>query len=42
MSMYAGMSWPGVPQTPAFEMIPNARQVYSQVRAAQSSTSRAG
>jgi hypothetical protein len=41
-SMYAGTSWPGIAQPPAFEMIPDARRVYSQVRAAQSSTSRAG
>ena len=43
MAMYAGTAWPGVPQPPAFEMIPDARQVYAQIRdAQQASLTRAG
>lgn len=43
MAMYAGTPWPGVVQTPAFELIPAARQVYAQIREAQqSSAGRAG
>lgn len=34
-SMYAGTSWPGVPQAPSFEMIDGARQVYDIIREAQ-------
>jgi hypothetical protein len=37
LSMYAGTSWPGVAQVPAFEMIPDARQVYDIIRQAQQS-----
>ena len=33
--MYAGMSWPGVAQPPAFELIPDAKRVYDFVREAQ-------
>ena len=34
-AMYAGTSWPGIPQTPSFEMIPEAKRVYDIVREAQ-------
>ena len=34
-SMYAGTSWPGVPQQTAFEQIPDARNVYDMIRKAQ-------
>jgi Bacterial PH domain len=34
-AMSAGMSWPGMPQIPAFEMISDARRVYSIIREAQ-------
>jgi len=34
-AMYAGMSWPGMPQISAFEMISDARRVYSIIREAQ-------
>ena len=34
-AMYAGTSWPGVPQTPSFEMIPDPRRVYNIIREAQ-------
>jgi hypothetical protein len=34
-AFYAGTSWPGVPQTPSFEMIPDARRVYDIIREAQ-------
>lgn len=37
MSMYAGTSWPGIPQVPALEMIPDARRVYDIIRQAQQS-----
>jgi len=36
--MYAGMTWPGVPQAPALEMIPDARRVYAVIREAQQAT----
>jgi hypothetical protein len=35
MAMFAGASWPGVPQASAFELIPDARTVYAQIREAQ-------
>lgn len=34
-AMYAGMSWPGMPQLSALEMIPDARRVYAMIREAQ-------
>jgi hypothetical protein len=34
-AMYAGMSWPGMPQVPSFEMIPDVRRVYSIIQSAQ-------
>jgi Bacterial PH domain len=34
-AMYAGTYWPGMPQTPSFEMIPDARRVYNLLREAQ-------
>ena len=34
-AMYAGMSWPGVPQVPSFEMIPDVRRVYGIIQTAQ-------
>jgi len=34
-AMYADTSWPGVPQTPSFEMIRDARNVYNIIREAQ-------
>jgi hypothetical protein len=34
-AMYAGISWPGIPQIPAFEMIPDARRVYAVIGDAQ-------
>jgi hypothetical protein len=36
-AFYSGTSWPGVPQTPSFEMIPDARRVYDIIRDAQMS-----
>ena len=33
--MYEGTAWPGVPRVPAFELIPDARRVFSLVREAQ-------
>jgi hypothetical protein len=39
-TMYQGLSWPGVPQTPGFEMIPDARSVYAIVRDAQRASER--
>jgi len=39
VSMFGGAGWPGAPQTPSFEGIPEARQVYAQIRAAQHSPS---
>jgi hypothetical protein len=41
MAMFAGASWPGVPQAAAFELIPDARKVYAQIREAQGSAARA-
>jgi hypothetical protein len=38
-AMYAGASWPGLPQVASFEMIPDARRVYSIIRDAQRATS---
>jgi len=40
-AMYAGTSWPGIPQTPSFEMIPDARRVYDIIREAQMAPARA-
>ena len=37
--MYGGTWWPGLQQTPSFEMIPDARRVYDMVRDAQRGTS---
>jgi hypothetical protein len=34
-AMYSGMSWPGVPQVPSFEMIPDVRRVYGIIQTAQ-------
>lgn len=34
-TMYAGTAWPGIPQPPSFEMIPDARRVYNLLREAQ-------
>ena len=34
-AVYAGLSWPGMPHIPSFEMIPEARQVYGIIRDAQ-------
>jgi hypothetical protein len=36
---FAGADWPGMPRPPAFELIPNAKQVYDRVREAQRSAS---
>lgn len=33
--MYEGTTWPGVPRVPAFELIPDARRVFSLIREAQ-------
>ena len=35
MAMYSGMSWPGVPQVPSFEMISEVRRVYGIIQTAQ-------
>lgn len=35
LTMYAGFAWPGVAQTPSFELIPDARTVYGIIRDAQ-------
>ncbi len=32
---FGGPGWPGMPQTPSFEQIPDARRVYAQIRQAQ-------
>jgi len=37
-AMYSGMTLPGMYQVPAFEMIPDARRVYSVIRYAQRGT----
>jgi hypothetical protein len=34
-ALHAGTSWPGVPQTPSFEMIADAHRVYDILREAQ-------
>jgi hypothetical protein len=34
-TFYGNISWPGATQTPAFEMIPDARSVYNIIREAQ-------
>ena len=34
-ALYAGMAWPGVPQAPSFEMIPDVRRVHAIIRDAQ-------
>lgn len=34
-AMHAGRSWPGLPQVPSLEMIPEARRVYAIIREAQ-------
>jgi hypothetical protein len=40
-AMTAGFAWPGLPQVPSFEMIPDAKRVYAIIRdAQQASTSR--
>jgi hypothetical protein len=36
--MYAGTPWPGMTQPPAFELIPDARRVYTIVRDAQAAS----
>ena len=36
----AGLEWPGMPRPPAFELIPNAKQVYDMIREAQREASR--
>lgn len=38
-SWWGGTAWPGAPQAaPSFEMIPDAKRVYEQIREAQSNT----
>ncbi len=39
-TMYAGISWPGVPRITSFEMIPEARRVYDIIRQAQQASRR--
>jgi Bacterial membrane flanked domain. len=39
-AFYAGTAWPGVPQTPSFEMIPDAHRVYDIIREAQLDSTR--
>ncbi len=43
-SFFAGAGWPGMSkfQPPSFEMIENARQVYTQIRDAQGAVQRIG
>jgi hypothetical protein len=36
----AGLDWPGMPRPPAFELIPNAKEVYDMIREAQREASR--
>lgn len=39
-AMYSSFSWPGVPQTPSFEMIPDAKRVYGIIRESQQEQNR--
>jgi len=34
-ALNGGLDWPGMPRPPAFEFIPNAKQVYDMIREAQ-------
>lgn len=39
---FAGASWPGAPQVPTFDLIPDARRVYDIIREAQRAATSAG